>query len=769
MMVQEISLDVDEKRLVDISMERQLSLNIEEMKAIQSHYKRLGRNATDVELETFAQSWSEHCVHKTFRGEIEIEGRVVSNLLKSTIAKVTEELDLSWCFSVFEDNAGIVDFEGDYAVAFKVETHNHPSALEPFGGAATGVGGVIRDILGVWGEPIANTDVLCFGPLDYPYEKLPAGVKHPSFIYRYVTAGIGHYGNNMGIPTVNGAIYFDESYVGNPLVYCGTVGLVKKSRYVKDVKPGDVIIVAGGRTGRDGIHGVTFASVELSASQDRSVVQIGDPIEEEKVKRAIISVRDRGLGSAITDLGGGGLSSGVGELADDAGCGAVVHLEKVPLKYLGMEPWEIWTSESQERMLLCARKKDVKKILKIFESEDVEATVIGEFTKNKKLKLMHMGRAVAEIDVPFLFDSLPKIKRLAAPERKGLSEPLFEVGDLASDLLKVLAMPNIASKEAIIRTYDHEVKASTVLKPLHGLDGPGDAAVLKPLFDSYKGITISNGMNPEYGKIDPYHMAACAIDEAVRNNVCVGGRRIALLDNFCWGNPEKPDRLWGLTRAAQACYDTALAFETPFISGKDSLYNESELGPVTPTLLISALGVIPDVRKAVSMDPKEPGNSMYVVGMTKNELGGSHYYKLKGHLGRNVPIVNGQAAKRSFDALTKAIDSGCVRSCHDLSEGGVAVAAAEMAFSGGLGIEMDIEKMPVDSALRTDVLLFSESASRFLVEIKDDGRFEEIMRGSVFSNIGTATEDERLSIMKGDKKILDVETEELKKVWQNGI
>ncbi|MFQ5800603.1 MAG: AIR synthase-related protein, partial [Candidatus Hydrothermarchaeales archaeon] len=352
MMASLISLDVDDKKLLDISKDRQLSLSLEEMKVIQSYYERLGRSATDVELETFAQSWSEHCVHKTFRGDVEVNGNVFSNLLKSTIAKVTEELALPWCFSVFEDNAGIVDFEGDYAIAFKVETHNHPSALEPFGGAATGVGGVIRDILGVWGEPIANTDVLCFGPLDYPYEKLPRDMKHPSFIFKYVTAGIGHYGNNMGIPTVNGSIYFDESYVGNPLVYCGTVGLVKKSRYQRDARPGDAIILAGGRTGRDGIHGVTFASVELTTSQDTSVVQIGDPIEEEKLKRAILNIRDKGLGTAITDLGGGGLSSAVGEMANRAKCGAIVHLDRVPLKHPGMEPWEIWTSESQERMLL---------------------------------------------------------------------------------------------------------------------------------------------------------------------------------------------------------------------------------------------------------------------------------------------------------------------------------------------------------------------------------------------------------------------------------
>ncbi|MFV2040931.1 MAG: phosphoribosylformylglycinamidine synthase subunit PurL, partial [Candidatus Hydrothermarchaeales archaeon] len=714
-----ISLDVDDTGLIAISRDMQLSLSLEEMKALKSHYHALGRSATGIELETFAQTWSEHCCHKTFRGEVEFEGRTISNLLKTTIAKVTADLNPDWCFSVFEDNAGIVDFDGDTAIAFKVETHNHPSALEPFGGAATGVGGVIRDILGVWGEPIANTDVLCFGPLDYPYERLPAGMKHPSFIYKYVTAGIGHYGNNMGIPTVNGAIYFDESYVGNPLVYCGTVGLVKKSRYKRVIKPGFSMILAGGKTGRDGIHGVTFASVDLSTEQERSVVQIGDPIEEEKVRRAVIEIRDQGLGSAITDLGGGGLSSAIGEMTELGGCGADVHLERVPLKHPGMLPWEIWTSESQERMLVCAPVDDVEAILGVFADEEVEAVVVAEFTEGESLRLMHTDTVVGEINVPFLFGTNIRTLRVATQPERSFSEPSVRSTDPGADLRALLAMPNIASKENVVRTYDHEVKAQTVLKPLQGLDGPGDAAVLKPLFDSYKGVVISNGMNPEYGKIDPYHMAACAIDEAIRNNIAVGGRRIALLDNFCWGNPERPDRMWGLVRASQACYDVALEFETPFISGKDSLYNETELVPITPTLLISAMGVMPDIRRAVSMDLKEAGNKIFIVGATKDELGGSHFYKLKGSLGKNVPKVNAREAKASFDALTKAIDSGCVRSCHDLSEGGLAVSAAETSFAGGLGLELDLDKIPRVGELSMEALLFSESQSRLLVETDD--------------------------------------------------
>ncbi|MEE8402305.1 MAG: AIR synthase-related protein, partial [Candidatus Hydrothermarchaeaceae archaeon] len=344
----------DDRELMKISREGQLSLNLEEMQKIKEHFVSVGRDPTEVELMMFAQTWSEHCVHKTFRGNIVTEKGKIQDLLKSTVARVTEELDFGWCFSVFEDNAGIVDFEGDTAIAFKVETHNHPSALEPFGGAATGVGGVIRDILGVWGEPIANTNVLCFGPLDMPYEMVPEGSKHPGFIYKYVVAGIGAYGNNMGIPTVNGAIFFDESYVTNPLVYCGTVGIVPKSKYLRQAKPGDILLLVGGKTGRDGIQGVTFASAELhEKSEDTSAtaVQIGNPILEEKIKRGLLQLRDEGLGSAITDLGGGGLSSAAGEMAHSSNCGAKIFIERVPLKYPNMAPWEIWISESQERML----------------------------------------------------------------------------------------------------------------------------------------------------------------------------------------------------------------------------------------------------------------------------------------------------------------------------------------------------------------------------------------------------------------------------------
>jgi phosphoribosylformylglycinamidine synthase II len=741
-----------EVQLSEISRELGLGLSVQEMLAVQAYFKREGRNPTDVELQTISQTWSEHCYHKTFKGKIRLGNKEIRSLFKTYIAKATREINPDWCFSVFEDNAGIVLFDKGYGIAAKVETHNHPSAVEPFGGAATGVGGVIRDVLGVWADPIACTDVLGFGPLDYDYKKLPAGVKHPKYVYMGVTAGIGAYGNNMGIPTVNGAIYFDDSYTGNVTVYCGCIGLLPLKKFRKNAKSGDTLLLAGGKTGRDGIHGVTFASAELTEKSEevsRPAVQIADPIEEEKLKRAIIEVRDRELASAITDLGGGGLSSAVGETAEKFGCGATVELEKVPLKYQGLAPWEIYISESQERMLLTVPPENLGKVLEVFEKEDVEATAVGKLTQETLLRLYYRGEKVADMDMRFLFEP-PESLKTAVHKTVSLEESAFpEPEDLTATLLQLLSSPNTASKESVVRTYDHEVKGNTVLKPLQGeYGGPNDAAVLKPLDDSWKGIAISCGMNPNYGKIDTYWMAASAIDEAVRNNVAVGGRRIALLDNFTWGNPEKPERLASLVRACEACYDFATAFRTPFISGKDSLYNESPLGPVTPTLLVTALGIIPDIRATTSMDVKAPGNLLYVVGETFKELGGSEYYKLKGHIGRTVPKVRAAQAKKTFSGVTKAIDLGLVKACHDLSEGGLAVTAAEMALAGGYGVELHLKKVPNKELNRNDFMLFSESNSRFLLEVpeKTRGDFEAVMKGKVCAEIGKVAKNSRLIV-----------------------
>ncbi|MCX6776262.1 MAG: phosphoribosylformylglycinamidine synthase subunit PurL [Candidatus Micrarchaeota archaeon] len=765
--------DSDLKR---ISSERCLSLSLVEMRRVREHYRKLARDATDVELEMIAQIWSEHCCHKTLTGNFkDSKGKTIATkLLKNTIMKATKELNLPWCKLVFKDNAGIVDFDGKHALAFKVETHNHPSALEPFGGASTGVGGVIRDILGVWADPIANTDVLCFAPLDFPEKKIPKGIKSPPYLYNGVVAGIGAYGNNMGIPTVNGSIHFDESYLGNPLVYCGCLGLLPMGKFIKNTKPKECILLAGGRTGKDGIHGVTFASAELTETSEessRSAVQIGDPIEEEKLKRAILRVRDEGLASAVTDLGGGGVSCAVSEMAERSGCGATVELETVPLKYPINAPWEIWVSESQERMLLSVSEANLERTLEVFEDEDVEATVIGRFNDSRQIVVLYKDTPVANLSTNFLYES-PSATTVIRKPRTKFKEPNFkQPKNLGEILLKLLSLPGTASKESVIHTYDHEVKGHTVIKPLQGafVDGPGDAAVLKPLPDSWKGVVLSNGFNPQYGKIDCYAMAASAIDEAIRNNIAVGGRRIALLDNFCWGSPNRPELAYGLVEACKACRDMSLAFKTPFISGKDSLYNESAGKPITPSLLISAVGIMPDVRKAVTMDAKKPESLIYLIGETRRELGGSSYYSLFKQLGVSVPQVNPEKAKKVFSKVTSAIDKGLLLSCHDLSEGGLGVAAAEMAFSGDMGMELDLQQL--SSKERGDFLLFSESNSRFLVEVAPSKQrsFERLMKGAPFCKIGRTTKLKEFVIEKGGKVLIAEQLEKLRKTWQEPL
>ncbi len=765
------------RELIQISAELGLALNLKEMRIVQKYFRKKKRNPYDIELQTIGQTWSEHCFHKTFKGQIvDSKGRsLTNNILKSYISRATKELGFSWCLSVFEDNAGIIAFPNGFGIAAKVETHNHPSAIEPFGGAATGVGGVIRDPMGVWAYPIACTDVLCFGQLDYDYRKLPEGIKHPKYLFNGVVAGIGAYGNNMGIPTVNGGIFFDESYIGNIVVFCGCIGILPMKKFSRDTKPGDIAVLIGGKTGRDGIHGVTFASTELTEKSEktsRPAVQIPNPIEEEKIKRALVKIRDQKLGSSITDLGGGGLSCAAGEMANRAGCGVFIDLNKVPLKYSEMAPWEIWISESQERMLISVREGNLQKVLDILQSEEVEATPIGFFTDDKMIRTNYNDVLIVNMDLNFLYKEL-KVTRTASWTTPLFHDPFFKMPqDLARELLNLLSSPNIASKEAVIRTYDHEVQGNTVLKPLQGQhSGPNDAAVIKPLSGSWCGIVISCGMNPNYGKIDPYWMAASSIDEAIRNNVCAGGRRIALLDNFTWGNPEKPDRMGGLLRAAKACYKYAKIFKTPFISGKDSLYNESPLGPITPTLLITAIGLIPDVRKTISSNLKTPGNPVYIIGETYPELGGSEYYKLKGFIGKVLPKVRNRAAK-NMESIISCIDAGYVASCHDCSEGGLAVSAAEMAIGGEFGLKLNLKNVPFSSPTRDDYIMFSETNSRFLVEVYAENKieFESLVKSITFAEIGEVLKEDKFEIigLKG-KKVANMSIEELRAAWKHKL
>jgi len=774
-------LNADDDRLLEISRQGELSLNLAEMHTIRDYFRKQGRNPTDVELETLAQTWSEHCVHKTFRGLINYNGNRINNLLKSTIAAATQELNKPWCVSVFEDNAGIIEFDENYNVCFKVETHNHPSALDPYGGAGTGIGGVIRDPLGtgLGAKPIVNTDIFCFGPPDYPFEKLPQGTLHPKRIFKGVVAGVRDYGNRMGIPTVNGAIFFDERYVGNPLVYCGNIGLMPKDACFGAARTGDLVVVVGGKTGRDGIHGATFSSVELHQESEKTssgAVQIGDPITEKKMTDVVLKARDRGLYTCITDCGAGGLSSAVGEMGRNLG--AEVDLEKVPLKYHGLSYTEIWISEAQERMVLAVPPENIDQLVELFHSEDVEVTVIGKYTDTRRLVLRYEGNVVADLEMDFLHDGLPKLEREAAWRQPVFPEPnLPERSDYSDDLLKLLSSWNICSKEWVVRQYDHEVQGGSVLKPLVGADnsGPGDAAIVAPVLGSKKGLIIACGMNPKYGDIDPYHMAASAIDEALRQIIAVGGNRerVALLDNFSWGNPNLPDRLGGLVRAAQACYDVAKAFGTPFISGKDSLNNEYLVDgrsiAIPPSLLISAIGVMEDVTRAVSMDAKAAGDLVYMVGLTKPELGCSHYYALHGAIGSNQPTVDTDLAVRIMDALSAATARGLVRACHDCSEGGFAVAAAEMAFAGSLGLSLNMNAIPQDGCTRDDQLLFSESNSRFVVEVAPEHReqFEDALAAVPFGRIGKVTDASRLVIENAPgEKVIDVPIADLKEAWQ---
>lgn len=768
-------LNATDGELLEIKEKFGLGLSLEEMKYISDHYVLQERAATDLELQTFDQTMSEHCSHKTFRAAIKTPDGFVDGILKTYFMSLIDELEPDWCYSVFKDNAGLVNLTEDVIIAIKVETHNHPSAIEPFGGAATGIGGVIRDVLGVWANPIANTDVICFGPPDYPYDKLPEGVKHPNYLFNGVIDGIGSYGNSIGIPTVNGATVFDEGYTGNVVVYAGCVGVLRKDQYKLEVKPGDYVILAGGKTGLDGIHGVTFASAELTEESEelsRPAVQIANPIEEEKIKRALKEISEKKLGSGITDIGGGGLSCGVCETADRYGLGVEVHLDRVPLKAKDMDPWEIWISESQERMLLAVPPGNLKEVLKIFEDEQVETTVLGSYDESRLAKVNFKGERVGTLVLDALFNP-PRLERMTDWSPPDLEEPLVPVpGDLGKVLLQLLAAYNICSKEKVVRCYDQEVKGQTVIKPLQGWNsGPNNACVLKPVEDSWKGICISSGINSRYGKIDPYWMAASVIDEAVRNNICVGGRRWALLDNFTWGNPEYPDRLGGLVYAARGCHDVAKVYRAPFVSGKDSLYNESPLGPVTPTLLVTSLGIIPDVRKAVSMELKKAGNALYIIGITKPELGGSEYYRLQGELGASVPKLEPEVNIQAYKRLLEAIDGKLVRATHDCSEGGLAVAVAEMAFTGELGVDLDIGKVPVSRSLRDDFTLFSESNGRLLVEVQPDKieEFEAVMNGSPRAIIGSVKKESSLTVMKDDVVLFESRLDALTKAWKTPL
>ncbi len=755
--------DMNDEALVRLSREAHFFLSLEELQAIQTQYRRLGRAPRDIELETLAQTWSEHCVHKTLKATIRyrdetvddcsnpriaMRGRpghvmnpdgsvTIHNLLKSTIVAATNELiadGLDWCLSVFVDNAGIIAFDEEHAVCFKVETHNHPSAIEPYGGAATGIGGCIRDVIGTGlaAKPIAATDIFCVGFPDRWSEegRLPVGCLHPRRILMEIVAGVRDYGNRMGIPTINGAVWFDDDYVGNPLVYCGCIGVMPRDLVSGDPRSGDVIIVLGGRTGRDGIHGATFSSAELTdvhADEFSHAVQIGNPMTEKKLLDVVLAARDHEDGclfTAITDCGAGGFSSAVGEMGEQLG--AEVNLERASLKYEGLSPTEIWISEAQERMVLAVPPEKIEKLQAICKLHDVEMCELGTFgTDDRELILKYDGTEVGRLSMEFLHEGLPQTTRDAVwsprPSR-AVHSPDRGADSLRDALLRLLAHPNIASKRWIIRQYDHEVQGASAVTPLVGADGdgPSDAAVILPVLDLNRGLSIANGLATGL-RDDPYLMALAAVDECVRNLVCVGAdpSRIAILDNFCWPSCDDPQELGGLVRAAEGCYDAAKAYRTPFISGKDSLNNQftTEDGrtiKIPPTLLISGIGIVDDVRKCVTMDFKGVGNTVVVVGAMQASWGGSHYAEVYGCADKNLPRVDLELGPRIARAIHSLIKRELVESVHDCSDGGLLVAIAEMCIAGGIGLALDLSPFP---DLKPQTLLFAESPSRFVIEV----------------------------------------------------
>ncbi|MBD3317026.1 MAG: phosphoribosylformylglycinamidine synthase, partial [Chitinivibrionales bacterium] len=679
----EIELGGSDEELAAISRRGMLALTSTEMRAIAEYYAQpavrerrnangLPANATNVELEILAQTWSEHCKHKIFNAHITYYDRDrdpqrVSSLFKYYIQKATETVrkqkgDKDFCLSVFKDNAGVIRFNDRWALSFKVETHNSPSALDPYGGALTGIVGVNRDPFGtgLGCKLIANTDVFCFAS---PFHEgaLPPRILHPRRVMEGVREGVEHGGNKSGIPTVNGTIVFDERFLGKPLVYCGTLGIVPleingQKGYEKKALPGDHIVMVGGRIGKDGIHGATFSSEPLHEGSPATAVQIGDPITQRRMTDFLLVARDRGLYNSITDNGAGGLSSSVGEMAEDTG-GATVHLERAPLKYHGLEPWEIFVSEAQERMTLAVEPDKIQAFLDLAKEWSVEATDLGEFNDSGYLTVHYGDTIVAELEMGFLHEGLPQMNLVARwnPAEPEAESPPVNSHDLKADVLDLLKRLNICSKEYVVRQYDHEVQGGSVVKPLCGVksDGPSDAAVIRPLLASFEGVVVSNGIAPRYSDLDTYAMSCCVVDEAVRNAVCVGANpdHMAGLDNFCWcdpvRSPENPDgeyKLAQLVRANQALHDTCVHYGVPLVSGKDSMKNDYRIGDtkisIPPTLLFSVVAKIEDVRKAVTMDLKEGGNTLFILGTTYRELGKSEYAEMKSLAESMVPRLH---------------------------------------------------------------------------------------------------------------------------------
>jgi phosphoribosylformylglycinamidine synthase len=761
----------------------------------------LGKLLTDCEIEALAQTWSEHCKHKIFAARIDYldtttgQREEINSLFKSYIVRATKEIRAAQgkddiCLSVFKDNAGVIRFTDDWSLVFKVETHNSPSALDPYGGALTGIVGVNRDAFatGMGARLLFNTDVFCFASPFYD-QPLPPRLLPPRRIFEGVVEGVEHGGNKSGIPTVNGSLVFDDRFVGKPLVYCGTGSIMPailhgKPCHEKAARVGDRIVMVGGRIGKDGIHGATFSSEELHEGSPVTAVQIGDPITQRRMLDFLIIARDRGLYSSITDNGAGGLSSSIGEMAQDTG-GFELHLDRAPLKYPGLQPWEILISEAQERMTVAVPPDKLAAFLNLSAEMEVESTDLGHFTDSGYYHCLYQGKTVTWLAMEFLHEGVPQMVIPAIWTPPTLAEPQLPADfNVQAALLKLLGSLNICSKESVVRRYDHEVQAGTIVKPLTGIvnDGPSDAAVVRPLADSYVGTVVAHGICPRYSDIDTYQMMANAIDEGLRNYVAVGGRidHVAGLDNFCWCDPVKSDKTPDgeykaaqLVRANQALYDYCVAFGVPLISGKDSMKNDYQIGEtkisIPPTVLFSVIGKIDDVRLATTMDAKRAGDLVYLLGVTANELGASELYAQLGELGANLPQVDATTALARYRTLNAAQTAGLVASCHDLSDGGLAVALAETAFSGGLGISIDLSKVETRGELSAAQILFSESASRLLVTVhpENQGRFTSLFARQSCSLLGEVTTTAQLQVMGADKvALIAAALDELKAAWQ---
>jgi phosphoribosylformylglycinamidine synthase len=805
-----VDLDISDAELVLLSKERQLALNLNEMHTIRDYFSKtevkdtrekagLPPQPTDVEIEVLAQTWSEHCKHKIFNATIRYrEGNreeIIHSIFKTYIKAATEKLTSPSLVSVFTDNAGIINYDQTYNLAFKVETHNSPSALDPYGGALTGILGVNRDIMGAGqgARIIANTDVFCFAPPDYE-GKLPPRLLHPRRIAEGVRLGVEHGGNKSGIPTVNGSITYDNRFLGKPLVYCGSVGIIPKAidekpTHIKEIFPGDLIVIAGGRTGRDGVHGATFSSEELHAASPSSAVQIGDPFTQKKVHDFLLEARDLGLYRTLTDNGAGGFSSSVGELAQLSG-GCEIHLDRARLKQIDLLPWEIMISESQERMTLAVPPENWEELCHLAAFHEVELIAIGAFTGNGYFHALYKNQTVALMELEFLHHGLPPMELEAEWSCK---EPVqMEIPDkldLQETVHKLLSRYNICSKESIVRQYDHEVQGGSVIKPFMGRcnDGPSDAAVTQPCesLGTSRGYVISHGICPRYSDVDAYAMASCAVDEAIRNAVAVGGNpdNLFILDNFCWPDPvydsvKNPDgkyKLGQLVRANKALYDAAVAFHVPIISGKDSMKNDYMIDgikiSVPPTLLISALGVIEDISKCITLDFKAAGDFIYLLGNTTDALACSEFATEWNLSGGNVPQVDFNQANQIYHAFYQAIQKGLVASCHDCSDGGFAVALAESSFSGGFGADVDIARMVMDKPLTDAACLFSETPSRLIVSVNPAhaATFESLMPVGLWARMGTVQNNTLWTIKRKSKVLIQDNIATLKHSWQKTL